>query len=51
MIEKIQLFFEAIMMPLSWMPDICLELIGKVVFALAIFVLAFFIAKVVHIFR
>lgn len=51
MIDKIQLFFEILLMPLSWMPDICLELISKVAFALSLFILGFFISKVVNLFK
>lgn len=51
MIGKIQLLFESLMMPLSWMPAICQELISKVAFALAIFIIGFFISKVVNIFK
>ena len=51
MIAKIQLFFDTLLLPLSWMPDICQELISKVAFALSIFIVAFFTAKVVNILK
>ena len=51
MIAKIQLFFETLTLPLSWMPDFCLDVLAKIIFAVSIFILGFFISKVVNIFK
>lgn len=51
MIAKIKFFFEVLLIPLSWMPDICQQLITSVAYALSLFILAFFISKVVNFFK
>lgn len=51
MMSKIQLFFETLLLPLSWMPDFCLDVLEKIAFAITIFILGFFISKVVNVFK
>ena len=47
MIEKLQLFFDLLLLPLSWLPDFSYNVLTRVAFVVSVF----FIAKVVNVLK
>lgn len=50
MTDKFELFMETLLVPLSWMPDFMLGILGTLVGVFAVLVLVALVAKVVDIF-
>lgn len=49
MIEQIRLFFDSVFIPLSWMPDICKDVLSAAFFVLALVVILVIVGKVIQI--
>ena len=49
MIEQIRFFFDSTLIPLSWMPDICKDVLVAAFFVLALVVVLVIVGKIIQI--
>lgn len=49
MIAKIQLFFDMLTLPLSWMPDFCLKAIDRILIVSSVLIVLFLVIKIAQI--